>query len=356
MSEPRRDVPLAPLTTLGVGGPARLLADVAGPDDVADALRLAAERDLPTLVLGGGSNLLVADAGFPGLVLRPTSRGLRCSPDGRVEVAAGEPWDAAVKETVERGLAGIECLSGIPGCAGAAPIQNIGAYGQEVAEVVEEVIAVERATGAPVRFSAAGCDFAYRHSRFKAAPTHVVVGLVLRLRPGGAPTIRYAELARALGESPTLARTRDAVLALRRGKSMVLDPADPNRRSAGSFFLNPVVPADEADRVRRLAPEGMPCWPAGDSVKLSAAWLIERAGMPRGFGDGPVGLSTRHTLAVVNRGGATAADVVRFASEVRRRVHERFGVLLQPEPVPVGFTPEELAPLTGAHTAPDPSA
>jgi UDP-N-acetylmuramate dehydrogenase len=252
---------------------------------------------------------------------------------------------------VARGWAGLECLSGIPGLVGATPIQNVGAYGQEVGETITRVDALERAGGRRVSFTNAECAFGYRMSRFKAADAgrFVVVAVTFRLRPGGAPAVRYAELARALegDPAPRLAEVRETVIALRRRKSMVLDDADPNARSVGSFFMNPVVPAAEAEavesRVRSAgvlgADEAMPRFPAGDGhVKLSAAWLIERAGLRKGHGDGRVGLSTNHTLAIVNRGGATGAEVAAFARSVRARVRDQFGVTLHPEPVFVGHS------------------
>ncbi|MEZ4434657.1 MAG: UDP-N-acetylmuramate dehydrogenase [bacterium] len=345
----RRDVPLAPLTTLEVGGPARYFVDGHDPAELAAALAWARAADVEVLVFGGGSNLLVADAGFDGLALRVATTGITVEAAGEaitLRVAAGEPWDALVTRAVGERWAGIECLAGIPGAVGAAPIQNIGAYGQEVADVLVAVEALDRVSGEVARFAAAECGFGYRQSRFKGDPTrrHVVTAVTLALRPGGAPTVRYAELAAAVDATRGLAAVSDAVRALRRSKSMVLDPSDPNRRSAGSFFLNPVLPgAAVAAVTARVAaaghdPSTMPAWPQPDgAVKLSAAWLIERAGLTRGFGDGRVGLSSRHTLAVVNRGGATAAEIVAFAGQVRATVRARFGVALHPEPVFAGF-------------------
>lgn len=343
----RRDVPLAPLTTLGVGGPARWFLEAPDADTLAAGLRWARDRGLPVFVLGGGSNLLVADRGFPGLVIRVDVRGVEVAETGGeivVEAGAGEVWDALVARCVAAGWAGVECLSGIPGRVGAAPIQNIGAYGQEIGEVLEAVTVLDAETGRVRELDRAACAFGYRTSVFKttAAGRYVVLGVRLRLRPGGAPTVRYAELARRLdGAAPTLEAVRRAVLALRRGKGMVIDaetpPSDPDRRSAGSFFLNPVVPAALADEIAARAADPMPRWPAGDGrVKLSAAWLIERAGFRKGHARGAVGLSTRHALALVNRGG-TAADLVALAAEIRRAVAAAFGVTLHPEPVFVGF-------------------
>jgi UDP-N-acetylmuramate dehydrogenase len=307
---------------------------------VLDALRWASTRALPVLVVGGGSNLVIGDGGFDGLVVRMATRGQAFSAPGAAgevlaTAAAGEPWDAFVAEAVARGLAGLECLSGIPGLAGATPIQNVGAYGQEVGETIRSVRAVERATGAIVELSPADCAFAYRDSAFRRAPErYVVLGVTFALRPGGAPTLRYRELADALaGSTATLADARATVLALRARKSMVIDPADPNRRSAGSFFTNPIVDAAVADA---LGPEA-PRWPAGPGrVKLSAGWLIEHAGISKGTRRGAVGVSSRHALALVHHGGGTTADLIALAREVRAAVLARFGVTLSPEPIFVG--------------------
>jgi len=345
---PREQVPLAPLSTLGVGGAARFFLEARDERAVLDALAWADRRGVPLRVLGGGSNLVVADAGVDALVLHLALRGVvPREVDGGIEVTAGaaEPWDDLVRMTVERGWAGLECLSGIPGLVGATPIQNVGAYGQEVSETVTAVRAVDRAGGRVVTLDGAACGFAYRDSVFKsrAPDRYVVLAVSCRLRPGGAPTVRYPELAahlasRGLGV-PSLVEVRESVLAIRRAKSMVLEEGDPNRRSCGSFFVNPIVAAAQAARVEALAGDpAMPRWPQPDGrVKLSGAWLIERAGLPRGETDGPVGLSTRHALAIVAHEGARAADVVRFARRVRARVEARFGVRLVPEPIFWGF-------------------
>jgi len=350
----REHEPLAPRTTLGVGGPARFYVEAGAEPEVAEALAWARDRGIPTLVLGGGSNLLVADRGFDGLVLRPLVRGVDARDrDGAVEVdaGAGERWDDLVARAVASGWAGVECLSGIPGDVGATPIQNVGAYGQEVAETIARVRAVERATGEVIELDAARCGFGYRDSVFKREDRdrYVITGVRFALRAGGAPGVRYAELAKKLAPRarPTLAEVREAVIALRRGKSMVLDPADENGRSAGSFFMNPTVGAAEADRLAEALGGEMPRYPAaGGQVKLSAAWLIERAGFRKGAHEGAVGISTRHSLAIVNRGGATAAEVAAFARRVRDAVRERCGVTLAPEPVWVGFAAEEMAKLS----------
>jgi UDP-N-acetylmuramate dehydrogenase len=344
----QEDVALAPLSTLGVGGPARHYLRAGDTDTVAAGVRWAAERRLPLFVLGGGSNIVVADEGFGGLVLHVAPRGLTFAsgPDGaEVSAAAGEPWDAVVAAAVERGWAGLECLSGIPGLVGATPIQNVGAYGQDVAQTIVRVRAWDTRAGAVVTLAKAECDFGYRDSRFKGDDRgrFVILGVTYRLRPGGPPAVRYPELERhlhGLGRSPSLTDVRTAVLAIRRRKSMVIDPLDPNHRSVGSFFVNPVVSAAEADgvreAVRRQSPDEaarMPSFPAADGVKLSAAWLIERAGLSRGYAHGAAGISTNHVLALVNRGGASAREVVELAREVGRRVREAFGIELMPEPV-----------------------
>jgi UDP-N-acetylmuramate dehydrogenase len=353
------NVPLAPRTTLGVGGPARFYAEARSPEAVRDALAWARERGIETMVLGGGSNLLVADRGVAALVLRVHILGVDVYTLGRAKVlgaGAGEPWDRLVERAVESGWAGVECLSGIPGDVGATPIQNVGAYGQEVADTILSVRAIDRTTGDLVDIPAAECGFSYRDSVFKRSykDRFVITRVDLRLEPGGAPLVRYAELVRALAAepAPTLAGVRDTVLALRRSKSMVYDPADENHRSAGSFFTNPIVSdavladAREAARAVLRPGEEMPEFPAGPGLtKLAAGWLIERAGIAKGTGEGPVGVSTRHALAIVNRGGATASQIVAFAAWIKRRVRERFGVTLVPEPVLVGFDPHETAAL-----------
>jgi UDP-N-acetylmuramate dehydrogenase len=349
-------VPLASLSTIGVGGPARYYTRVAHADDVTRAADWAASRRQPVLVLGGGSNLIVSDDGFPGLVLHLALRGTEVVEAGGVvelNVAAGESWDELVRLSVERGWAGLECLSGIPGLVGATPIQNVGAYGQEIAETLVSLRAVELSSGRSVTFDRESCRFRYRESRFKTADRgrYVIVDVKYRLQPGAPPAVRYPEIARVLEErgrrEPALGDVREAVLAVRRRKSMVLDAADPCSRSVGSFFVNPVVSLAFAQAVEaalqargRLAPDArMPSHPAGDGrVKLAAAWLIEHCGFERGMRRGAVGLSEKHALALVNYGGAGAADVVAFAREVRDRVRDICGVVLTPEPVFVGLS------------------
>jgi UDP-N-acetylmuramate dehydrogenase len=334
-------VELARLTTLRLGGPARRLVEARSEDELVAAVRAA---EPPVLVLAGGSNLVVADAGVPGTVVRVLSRGIERAGD-RLVVAAGEPWDAVVEHCVAERLQGFECLSGIPGSTGATPIQNVGAYGQEVAETVESVRVLDRATDRVEDMPAAACGFRYRGSVFKYDDRRVVLSVTFRMGHGDrSGPLRYAELTRALGVpvggSAPLADVREAVLALRRGKGMVIDPADPDSVSAGSFFTNPILSADEyAALAERLGPDRPPpAFPEPDGrIKTSAAWLIERAGFHRGYGDGRAGISTKHTLALVNRGGATTAELIAVAREIAAGVRERFGIALHPEPVLVGI-------------------
>ena len=347
----RSGTPLSELTTLRVGGPADRLLDVETEAEVVDAVREADQATQPLLVMGSGSNLLVADRGFDGTVVRVASRGVENQRDGdsvRLSVAAGEPWDDLVARCVSDGLSGLECLSGIPGLTGATPIQNVGAYGQEVAQTVVSVRAYDRHAGAVVELSAAECGFGYRSSAFKGSDRHVVLAVAFELeRSPDAQPVRYPELAGTLGvevgERVPLAAVRQAVLALRRSKGMVLDPADLDSVSAGSFFLNPLLSAGDAAALQRRARERVgegatvPGWPEGaGTTKVSAAWLIQQAGFSPGYGSGRAGISTKHTLALINRGDATAADVVRLARELRDGVRQAFGVTLTPEPTLVG--------------------
>jgi UDP-N-acetylmuramate dehydrogenase len=329
------DVPLAPLTTLRLGGAAERLVEATTEEEVVASV----EGD--ALVLGGGSNMVIADAGVPGTVVLIRTRGVER--DGAIlTVAAGEPWDELVAMTIAEGLAGIECLSGIPGLTGATPIQNVGAYGQDVAETVVGIRALDRSTGAVEDLPAAALGFAYRTSALKGSARRVVLSVTFALRESGmSGPIRYAELARTLGVSvgaaAPIAEVREAVLALRRGKGMVIDPGDPDSVSAGSFFTNPILEHAAFAALVARAGETPPHWPEPDGrVKASAAWLIEHAGFHKGLDRGPVGISAKHTLALVNRGGATTADLIALAREVAAGVHDRFGVALTPEPVFVG--------------------
>jgi UDP-N-acetylmuramate dehydrogenase len=342
---------LAELTTLRLGGPADHLVEVTSDEQAVAAVKTS-ER---VLVLAGGSNVVIADKGFPGTVVLLRQRGIdavgargatrpgNAAGDGevvRLTVAAGQPWDEVAATAVANGWSGVESLSGIPGSAGATPIQNVGAYGQEVAETITAVRVYDRVRDEIVSMPAEACGFAYRTSVFKHNERFVVLSVTFELAVSPASTpIRYAELARTLGvrqgESAPLKEVRDAVLQLRAGKGMVLDPADRDTFSVGSFFTNPVVPADAVDVVRNAAGEP-PAWPAADGmVKLSAAWLIERAGFTKGYGDPATGvaLSGKHTLALTNRGTGTTAALLDLAREIREGVKEKFGVELHPEPV-----------------------
>jgi UDP-N-acetylmuramate dehydrogenase len=296
-------------------------------------------------VLGGGSNLVIADEGINGLVMHMAARGVEFLDEGRdtlVRARAGERWDDLVAATVARGLAGFECLSGIPGSVGGTPIQNVGAYGQEVSNTLEAVAVFDRHAGRTVTLSAAECRFGYRMSRFKSddADRFIVCDVSFRLR-SGPPTVTYpdviAHLERAGISSPDVAAVRGAVLAIRRRKGMVLDASDPDTRSVGSFFMNPVVSAAHHARLTSATgPAPGFALPDGN-VKVPAAWLIEHAGFARGHESGPVGLSSKHPLAIVNRGGAAARDVLALAVRIKRQVADTFGIRLRPEPVFAGF-------------------
>lgn len=321
--------------------------------ELVEALQWARDEDIPAVVLGAGSNVVIADEGFHGLVV--------CLANGGVEVArqgdevlltagAGEPWDALVARCVKDDLAGLECLSGIPGLTGATPIQNVGAYGQEVSEVIDAVRVLDRVFLKPKWLTGMACDFSYRDSYFKRHPDrYVVLAVRFRLVPGGRPAVRYPELQTtlALRETPaSLQHVRDAVLSLRRAKSMVIAREDPNRRSVGSFFTNPVVTLGKAREViERALRDGLiqdandlPQFPAGnDRVKLAAGWLIEKVGISKGLTRGHVGVSSNHSLALVHHGGGTTAELIELGREIRDRVEDRFGVRLVPEPVFLGF-------------------
>ncbi|MEV6232983.1 UDP-N-acetylmuramate dehydrogenase [Saccharopolyspora shandongensis] len=342
---------LAGYTTLRLGGPAADLVVAHHPDDLTAAVRAADSAGQRLLVLGGGSNVVVADEGFAGHVVRIATKGRQYDSvgDGLVQLTAeaGEDWDEVVADTVRQGLGGLECLSGIPGLTGATPVQNVGAYGVEVSELLVSVDLLDRATGRVRTVPADELGLAYRTSVLKHSDAAVVLRARFLLRDGGrSAPIRYAELARTLGVEPggqvDVAAAREAVLALRRGKGMVLDPADHDTWSAGSFFTNPIVEADDVPEVlsrigAEIGPDQrIPQYPAdGGRTKLSAAWLIERAGFVKGHPGpgGRVGLSTKHTLALTNRGAATTRDLLLLAREVRDGVRVAFGVSLAPEPV-----------------------
>ncbi len=347
----QENVPLSSYTTIGLGGPARFFFSATGVEEVRQALVWARDEGVPVHILGGGSNTIFADEGYPGLVLHLALRGIEFREVGEgVEVvaAAGEVWDDLVCACVERGLGGIECLSGIPGQVGATPVQNVGAYGQEVAETIVSIVALDRRTLLEVCFSGPECGFAYRRSRFKEEDRgrYVITSVTYRLVVEGRPMVRYAELRRYLEECrdldawgsgrPALRTVREAVLALRRSKSMLVDPADPHSRSVGSFFLNPTLSPDRAHRLgerwQALAGKGaLPLFPVAEGFRVPAAWLVEQAGFPRGYRWGNVGISDHHALALVNYGGTTG-EILALAEEIREAVYARFGLWLEVEP------------------------
>ncbi len=337
------DRPLAALTTMGVGGPAGQLTEVHSAEELVATVKAADERGTPVLLLGGGSNVVASDDGFPGLVILIRSKGIEPS-GNRLRIAAGHPWEGVVTYAVDHQLAGIECLAGIPGLTGATPIQNVGAYGQEMSDVVTLVRAYDRERGELRDLTPVECSFGYRTSRFKAEPGRwIVTEIELALRPGerGGP-VRYGELSRALGldsgaaESAELPKIRDAVLALRRSKGMVLDPADPDTVSSGSFFTNPVLDDVTYAALVERAGAPVPAFREPSGHKVPAAWLISRAGFPKGYGAGRARLSSKHSLAITNRGGATAGEVLALAREIRDGVRAQLGVTLVNEPVLIG--------------------
>jgi UDP-N-acetylmuramate dehydrogenase len=361
--------PLAPLTTLQLGGPARRLVRASTETELVETVTKLDAAGEPLLLLAGGSNVVIADAGFDGTVVHVATRGI-ARDGGALDVQAGEPWDGVVAHAVARGLAGIEALSGIPGSTGATPIQNVGAYGQDVSQTIASVRVLDRRSGEVAELAAADCGFAYRTSAFKGRDERIVLSVRFALEEGGAGAeaspassdpaaldagtsagdalgapVAYAELARALGvevgQGAPLADVRAAVLALRRGKGMVVDPADPDSVSAGSFFTNPILDADAfaalAARAQEAGAPAPPAFPEPDGrVKTSAAWLIQQSGFERGTARGNVAISTKHTLALVNRGGASTAELVAFAREIAAGVQRAFAVALVPEPVFVG--------------------
>ncbi len=348
----QENIVLAPLTTLKIGGMARYFVAAKNAGEVQEAVELARERDLPVFVLGGGSNLLIADAGWPGLVVKiaipGTERRPQLNDQGKAvfDVGAGENWDRFVSEAVRARCAGVECLSGIPGSVGGTPVQNVGAYGQEVSETIESVQVLDLKDGQLRELCNEACQFGYRSSIFnKGEPGRfVVLSVAYALVPNGEPRISYIDLKRHFDgweTTPTLAETREAVRHIRALKGMLIVPGDPDCQSAGSFFKNPVLSETQhEDLIKRAAARrlNVPSYPALEShKKVSAAWLVEHSGFARGFGFGRVGISSKHALAIVNRGGATAAEVLALKEQIQHRVEEIWGVCLEPEPVMVGF-------------------
>lgn len=360
----QEQIPLAPFTTLGVGGPARFFVEAFNEDDLVEALSWAKQQSLPVFVLGGGSNILVSDHGFPGLVLRIALRGIEFQDEDETtgssfrigsriyRAAAGEPWDDFVQQTIDQNCSGIECLAGIPGTVGGTPVQNVGAYGQEVSETIHQVRLLDRDKLHFHHFSNEECNFTYRTSRFNSrdAGKYLVTRVDYRLQRNGSPTLRYADLKQAFppGAAPSLAETAAQVRSIRQSKGMLLLENDPDSRSAGSFFKNPIVSESQLEEITTrfgqrpptysaITPANTPTITSGETCyKLPAAWLIEHAGFQKGFQLGRAGISTRHTLALVNLGDATAAEILTLRDLITERV-QNYGVTLQMEPVLVGF-------------------
>lgn len=338
------NIPLAPLTTLKIGGPARYFIRASSEEDVARAVEWARNQGTPLFVLGGGSNVLVSDHGVDGLVLQVAIEGRETdSPNEgnavRLTAGAGESWDDLVDYCVENDLAGVECLSGIPGLVGGTPVQNVGAYGQEVSETITAARCFDRHANTFTTLSNAECGFKYRTSIFNTSERerYIVVSVTFALVKNGDARLAYKDLIDHFGDSkPSLGDVRGAVLAIRRAKSMVIDPVDPNAKSAGSFFKNAVVAGPKLEEIRRAYPN-VPSFVFGEKFKIPAAWLIETAGFHKGYALGNAGISSNHSLALINRGGATAAELVHLTGQIQQAVAQRFDINLQPEPVFMGF-------------------
>jgi UDP-N-acetylmuramate dehydrogenase len=348
----QENVSLAPLTTFRLGGPARFFVEATSVGEVQEAVLSAQSRNLPLFVLGGGSNLVVADSGWPGLVLHVAIPGIEQHSaqdnEGRVlfDVGAGESWDRFVSTAVMAKCAGVECLSGIPGSVGGTPVQNVGAYGQEVSQTIESVEVFDQNDGQIRDLCGEACGFAYRSSIFNTTERgrFIILRVTYALRPGGEPYLAYADLKRHFEgreTPPNLAETREAVRHIRARKGMLIVAGDPDCQSAGSFFKNPVLSDVQHEELqKRAATKGLtlPSYPGlKKNRKVSAAWLVEKSGFARGYGFGHVGISSKHALAIVNRGGATAAEVLALKDQIQQRVEEIWGVRLEPEPVMVGF-------------------
>jgi len=345
----QENVPLAPLTTMQVGGPSRYFAEAHTAAEAVEAFQFARANSLPLFVLGGGSNIVVSDQGWPGLTLKVAISGTHeRSEQGKVlfQVGAGEEWDRFVAHAVARNCAGIECLSGIPGSVGGTPVQNVGAYGQEVSETIESVLAFDRKRSQICELSNQACAFSYRSSIFNTSERErfIILEVTYVLTPGGAPHLEYADLKHYFADKstpPTLAETRDAVLKIRASKGMLIVPGDPDCRSAGSFFKNPVLtPERYAELHARAVSRGfeIPSYPAlAAQHKVSAAWLVEHSGFRKGHVAGQVGISSKHALAIINLGGATAADIFALKAEIQEQVRKAWDIDLQPEPAFVGF-------------------
>jgi len=349
LMEVRENVPLASLTTLGVGGDANFFVRAGSVCDVEEAVAFSKGKKLPLFVLGGGSNLVISDRGWNGLVLQIGIPGIEDRQEQEktlFEAGAGVDWDEFVAHCVSRNCAGVECLSGIPGSVGGTPVQNVGAYGQEVSETIVSVLAFDLDENRVRELNATECVFSYRTSIFNSTQRgrYIILGTTYSLIPGGSPRLQYADLqkyfAGADGTS-TLAQVREAVRKIRASKGMLIGPGDPDSRSAGSFFKNPILSTSQHDELTRRAAErklNVPSYPAlSQQKKISAAWLVENSGFRKGYAKGKVGISSKHALAIVNRGGATAADILTLKDEIQTRVEQTWGIRLEPEPVLVGF-------------------
>src|SRR3954466_7087180 len=344
------NVPLAPLTTLQVGGPARYFSEATSLSEIHEAVAIASEQKLPLFVMGGGSNLVISDDGWPGMVLKVAIRGMdERTVEGSVhfDVSAGEDWDEFVSRAVQRGCAGVECLSGIPGSVGGTPVQNVGAYGQEVADTIDSVLVFDLRDNQIRELCTEACGFAYRSSIFNSSERgrFIILRVTYNLIPNGDPRIEYADLKKHFAErattNPTLAETREAVRQVRARKAMLIQPGDEDSQSAGSFFKNPILSFDQyMELTRRAAHRDLqiPSYPAQEARrKISAAWLVEHSDFHKGYTLGRAGLSRKHALAIVNRGGATAADILALKEQIQERVLGAWGILLDSEPVFVGF-------------------
>jgi UDP-N-acetylmuramate dehydrogenase len=354
MTEPQEQVPLANWCTLAVGGPARWFVRTPSETAIIEALSWADAHHVPVMVLGGGSNVVIADAGFPGLVIQIALEGIDRRADGGTTffgVGSGEPWDAFVAQTIESNCAGLECLSGIPGLVGGTPVQNVGAYGQEVSTTIRSVRVIDTVTRKGITIAASECGFGYRTSRFRHrdAGRYIVTGVEYGLAQNGAPTIAYADVVKYFADHaegpPSLSEVRAAIIDIRSRKGMVIRDGNPANRSCGSFFVNPVVRCDHFERiVANARPEQVPHYRVSQAhVKVPAAWLIEHAGFVKGYEQGPVGISPFQAQGLINRGGASADDILGLAVAIKREVWRRFGVALVPEPVFVGFSKNPTA-------------
>ena len=348
----QQNLPLAPLTTFKIGGPARFFVEARSTAEVAEAVRFAESENLRLFILGGGSNLLVSDAGWPGLVLKVGITGIDERQEGGeaiLEAGAGEDWDGLVSRAVARNCAGVECLSGIPGNVGGTPVQNVGAYGQEVSETIASVLVFDLKDSQVRELCNEACGFAYRSSIFNTTERgrFIILRVTYNLTPGGEPLLRYADLQKYFADAqkqPPLSDVRQAVRNIRASKGMLIVPDDPDSRSAGSFFKNPVLTeAQYRSLCEQAAAKNLqvPSYPALEQQhKVSAAWLVEHSGFAKGYGFGPAGISSKHSLAIVNRGDAAAADVLALKEQIQEKVRSEWKVELQPEPVFVGFAPE----------------